>query len=194
MAPTSNTSSTRRSACETRAAILDSAVSEFTRVGYEATTLEGIAENLNLTRPAVLYHFKSKELLLQAVIDPAFNNVEAVVDTLPIVDSPTRKQQKTAVRTILDVLIENRGGTAVVARTPTTSLTCGIGERTQRLNVLMGFTLVGKSFDTDPALQVRAMACLAALSGLMAARVPVDITDEAQRETITNGLVALLRS
>jgi AcrR family transcriptional regulator len=51
-----------------RKALLDAAVAEFTRKGYEAATVAGIAERAGVTTGAVYSHFRSKvELLLEAV-------------------------------------------------------------------------------------------------------------------------------
>ncbi len=53
----------------TRDRILDAAVGSFGTRGYEATSLDALAAGLGLTKQAILYHFASKEILLEAVID-----------------------------------------------------------------------------------------------------------------------------
>ena len=77
--------------------MLDAALASFGARGYEATSLDAIAANLGITKQSILYHFTSKEQLLEAVIDrsaielaellegaianagPGFARVEAVV-------------------------------------------------------------------------------------------------------------------
>ena len=77
--------------------ILDAALASFATRGYEATSLDGLAEGLGLRKQSILYWFTSKEVLLEAVIDRSaqelagaleealagagdgFNRVEAVV-------------------------------------------------------------------------------------------------------------------
>ena len=49
--------------------ILDAALASFGTKGYEATSLDVLAAGLGVTKQAILYHFASKELLLEAVID-----------------------------------------------------------------------------------------------------------------------------
>jgi TetR/AcrR family transcriptional regulator len=49
--------------------ILDGALASFGTKGYEATSLDALASALGLTKQAILYHFASKEALLEAVID-----------------------------------------------------------------------------------------------------------------------------
>ena len=49
--------------------ILDSALISFASRGYEATSLDALAEVLGVRKQSILYWFASKELLLEAVID-----------------------------------------------------------------------------------------------------------------------------
>jgi len=48
--------------------ILDAALAQFGRRGYEATSLDALASELGLTKQAILYWFPSKEALLDAVV------------------------------------------------------------------------------------------------------------------------------
>jgi AcrR family transcriptional regulator len=77
--------------------VLDAALSSFSTRGYEATSLDALAAGLGVRKQTILYHFASKETLLDAVIDrgagelgdaleaalvgagPGFSQVEAVV-------------------------------------------------------------------------------------------------------------------
>ena len=49
--------------------ILDAALSSFAQRGYEATSLDALAEGLGVRKQSILYWFPSKEALLEAVID-----------------------------------------------------------------------------------------------------------------------------
>jgi AcrR family transcriptional regulator len=53
----------------TRERILDEALASFGSRGYEATSLDALAATLGLTKQAILYHFTSKEALLESVVD-----------------------------------------------------------------------------------------------------------------------------
>lgn len=53
----------------TRARILDCAMRLFAGIGYAAATNARIAEEAGLTRGAMLYHFPSREALVEAVVD-----------------------------------------------------------------------------------------------------------------------------
>ena len=52
----------------TRERILDEALSSFGAKGYEATSLDALAQVLGVTKQAILYHYASKEALLEAAI------------------------------------------------------------------------------------------------------------------------------
>lgn len=62
--PAKETPKSRR----TRAGILDAAMRLFAEVGYHAATNALIAEAANLTRGAMLYHFSSREELVEAAV------------------------------------------------------------------------------------------------------------------------------
>lgn len=49
--------------------ILDAALASFATRGYEATSLDALADSLGVRKQSILYWFPSKEALLEAVID-----------------------------------------------------------------------------------------------------------------------------
>lgn len=59
----------RRPRGETADRILDAALVSFGSRGYEATSLDALAEGLGLRKQSILYWFSSKEALLEALID-----------------------------------------------------------------------------------------------------------------------------
>lgn len=63
----------------TPARVVDAALRAFGSVGYDATSLDALAGELGIRKQTILYHFSSKEQLLDAVIDQAGAEL---VDTL----------------------------------------------------------------------------------------------------------------
>ncbi|MFI9379838.1 TetR/AcrR family transcriptional regulator [Kutzneria sp. NPDC052558] len=53
---------------DTRQRIQDAALAVFAERGFEQATLREIAERLEITRPALYYHFKTKEEILDAAM------------------------------------------------------------------------------------------------------------------------------
>lgn len=60
--------------------ILQSAVRLFVTKGYHAATLQDIADELGLTRPAFYYYFRSKQEILEAICRKAVEAADAVVN------------------------------------------------------------------------------------------------------------------
>jgi AcrR family transcriptional regulator len=58
-----------RTRTDTRARIQQVAVELFTEHGYEGTSLREIAERLGVTKAALYYHFKSKEDIIQSLVE-----------------------------------------------------------------------------------------------------------------------------
>ncbi|MHA6667437.1 TetR/AcrR family transcriptional regulator [Homoserinimonas sp. A447] len=83
------------------------ALAEFATAGYAGTSLARIAELAGLSKSSVLYHYASKEALLEAAIGPAIDRMGAILDT-------TSAQPLTAERRgefivgFVDFLLEHR--------------------------------------------------------------------------------------
>lgn len=60
------------------------ALDEFAAAGFAATSLQRIADLAGTSKASVLYHYDSKELLLEAVISPALDDLTRFVDGLTV--------------------------------------------------------------------------------------------------------------
>ena len=61
--------------------ILDAALSSFATRGYEATSLDGVAKGLDLTKQSILYWFPSKDALFEAVIARSAGDLSEALET-----------------------------------------------------------------------------------------------------------------
>jgi AcrR family transcriptional regulator len=68
-------------ATNTRERILDEALTSFGTKGYDGTSLDALASLLGVTKQAILYHFASKEQLLEAVIDRSAAELAATLES-----------------------------------------------------------------------------------------------------------------
>lgn len=59
--------------------ILDAAMTAFGGRGYDATSLDDLAADLGIRKQSILYHFPSKEALLDAVVDQAVGELTGVL-------------------------------------------------------------------------------------------------------------------
>src|SRR5207247_6401989 len=63
-----------------RQQILQTAQRLFAERGYDATSLQMIADEMGLTKAAVYYHFRAKNEILQAAMQPGIERLEALLD------------------------------------------------------------------------------------------------------------------
>jgi TetR/AcrR family transcriptional regulator len=61
--------------------ILDAALASFASRGYEATSLDAVAKELELTKQSILYWFPSKDALLEAVIARSASDLSGALET-----------------------------------------------------------------------------------------------------------------
>lgn len=80
-----------------RDAILSAALTVFAKHGFEGASLLEIANHAGTRHPVILYHFGSKELLWQAVINHIFNFGDLHVNRYRNVDAWTRDLEPLAV-------------------------------------------------------------------------------------------------
>ena len=72
---------------ETRGLILEAAEGEFARWGFQSARLSDIADIVGITRTSVLYHFKDKPSLYQAVLERTFKALsDRVIERLDATD------------------------------------------------------------------------------------------------------------
>jgi len=68
----------------------------FAEQGFDGTALQQIADRLGFTKAALYYHFRSKDELLSAVVEPFFTDVEPVMDASEAAaerKAPTRRKR-----------------------------------------------------------------------------------------------------
>ncbi|MCF2531587.1 TetR/AcrR family transcriptional regulator [Yinghuangia soli] len=61
--------------------VLSAAVELFGEHGFAGTSLQAIADRVGVTKAALYYHFRTKDELLDALLRPALNDLDRVLDT-----------------------------------------------------------------------------------------------------------------
>ncbi|GGI47398.1 AcrR family transcriptional regulator [Agromyces flavus] len=82
------------------------ALEQFATVGFAASSLQHIADGAGYSKSSVLYHYASKEALLEAAIEPAVAEFEAVLDEYLGGSGPERR--RVLVDRIVDLLLVHR--------------------------------------------------------------------------------------
>ncbi|MEU0489110.1 helix-turn-helix domain-containing protein [Nocardiopsis sp. NPDC006139] len=95
---------------DTRAEIQGVALDLFGRQGYEKTSLREIAERLDITKAALYYHFRSKEDLLRALVEPLRRDMEGFLEG---VDGLARDAPEEVLGAYFDICV--RHGTLLTA-------------------------------------------------------------------------------
>ncbi|MGV8884359.1 MAG: TetR/AcrR family transcriptional regulator [Microbacteriaceae bacterium] len=83
------------------------ALAEFAHAGYAGTSLQRVAELAGLSKSSVLYHFASKEALLESVVGPALDRVERILNDLTG-EGLAGERRITFVSDFVDLLLEHR--------------------------------------------------------------------------------------
>src|SRR6186997_767424 len=79
----------------TRQAALTAARTLFVRQGYDATSLQAIADEMGVTKANVYYYFRTKAEILEALLAPMADALDRLLDAaerLPHGDQPTPDQ------------------------------------------------------------------------------------------------------
>lgn len=102
---------------QTRKQILETAQRLFTERGYDATSLQLIADELGLTKAAVYYHFRAKSDILRAVLQPGIDRLKALVDETTAIRG-RRARAEHMVEGFTDFLVQNRAYAVMAALDP----------------------------------------------------------------------------
>jgi AcrR family transcriptional regulator len=173
---------------DTRARILDAALDVFSEHGFEGSSLQQIADRLDLTKAALYYYFRSKDELLEALVEPAITGLNEILDACSGErDTPARRKE--FLKHYLDYFLRQRRLIAYISRDLATlahpALSAGNEERRTRVEAILAGS------DLDFSDQVRVTM---AFGGMQAAIAQYPDADEAElREVLLDAGAALLR-
>jgi TetR/AcrR family transcriptional regulator len=77
----------------------------FSTSGYHATSLQRIADVAGVSKASVLYHYASKEVLLEAALSPAIDRLAGILDQAGGLTGDDRTR---FLENMVDVLLEHR--------------------------------------------------------------------------------------
>jgi AcrR family transcriptional regulator len=87
------------------------ALEQFASVGFAGTSLQHIADEAGYSKSSVLYHYASKEALLEAAIEPAVVEFEEVLEGY--LAARDRGRRRRLVDRIVDILLVHRAAVHV---------------------------------------------------------------------------------
>ena len=185
--PTRGMSSRALQAEHTRQQILDTARRLFVERGYDATSLQAIADELGLTKAAVYYHFQVKDELLDAVMRPGVERIAALLDEAEAIRGRRARLEHMA-SGMADMLVENRRYAAMAASDPAAKRQNmdkeAVRQRERALTLCYG--------DNPTPLQRLAFAAVVGIADGVADLA--DLSDDELREALRQTMLRILRT
>ena len=170
----------------TRQQILATAQRLFTERGYNATSLQMIADEMGLTKAAVYYHFRAKSDILHATIKPGIRRLEALLDEAAGMRG-RRARMEHLVDGFVDFLVQHRQYAVMASTDPAAKRNKLDGERAtmsrRALTVLFGENPTGAERLAFNVLFF-IPECLPELA---------DLTDDELREALRTTILRMLR-
>ena len=179
--------STRAAQAEhTRQQILETALRLFTELGYDATSLQMIADEMGLTKAAVYYHFRAKSDILHATLMPGIQRVEALLDEAETMRG-RRAQIEHVVSGLADFLVRNRHY-AVMASNDPAAKRKKLDDESESMRRRVQHLFYGENPTGAERISFHAALCIPdSLPEL------VDLTDEELHEALQTTMLRILR-
>jgi AcrR family transcriptional regulator len=170
---------------QTRQQILDTAQRLFAEHGYDATSLQMIADEMGLTKAAVYYHYPAKSDILHAVMLPGIRRIEKLLDEVAALRG-RRARAEHLVNGFVDFLVGSRHFAVMASTDPAAKRFEDVDTETMRQRALT--LLFGDSPTGAERLAYNTMFYVPeSLSDL------VDLTDEELRQALRETILRILR-
>ncbi|MDX6353251.1 MAG: hypothetical protein QOF98_154 [Streptomyces sp.] len=171
---------------QTRQQILETAQRLFADLGYDATSLQMIADEMGLTKAAVYYHFRAKNDLLHECMKPGILRIEALLNEAATMRS-RRARIDHLVTGFVDFLVENRHF-AVMAATDRAAKRHRLDDTQDKMRERVITLFFGEHPTGAERLAYHAVFSVPDGLGEL-----VDLTDEELRETLQTTILRILR-
>lgn len=177
--------SAERTGAQTREAIIETAAHTFWAKGYESATLGEIADELGITRSAVLHHFDSKATLLGEVMAPLLVALDELLDRREQAGRLTPRTRRPFLVDLVDLICDHPAASGIMAFDLGVRYHLGeefhIGRRAQR------FAAIATVAQGDEYAAVRALSCVGAiLRPVYSSNGLIDLDDPGVRRTIVD--------
>jgi len=171
---------------QTRQRIIDTARRMFAEHGYDATTLQQIADEMGVTKAAVYYYFRTKAEIFREIVVPEFRAMNDLLDRVETVRSRSERV-KLVITGLVDMLMAQRAALAILQANPSIDIRIDSDNgsfeamRDRALTVLYG---ENPTPDQRAALYIN-IAIAVAVPAL------ADLPDDVLRDTLTRACTRL---
>jgi len=143
----------------TRQGILGAALEQFYAQGYEATTLQQLADQLGVTKAALYYHYRTKDALLEDVVGHWLDGaLQRTREMQPASDAEGRRE---ILGEFLRLLLDDQMVVGFLASDVSAINRPGVGERLDEMRARMSRLIADPKAGVEG--QVRAAAAIGAL-------------------------------
>jgi AcrR family transcriptional regulator len=163
------------------------ALARFRVSGFIGTSIADLAGALGVSKAAIYYHYRSKDALLQHLVDPLLDAIDACLQDH---NQPTRTARQ-LLGDYLAVLLAHRQVVPLIAADVAVLNHPSIGPRLRAQNQQLQSLLAAP--DTSPSARLRAEAALGAIWRPLIAQPPLDLTDPAHQHTLVDAAATTLQ-
>jgi AcrR family transcriptional regulator len=165
---------------DTRQRLLDVAMALVSQNGFAGTSLQMIADELGFTKAAIYYHFRTRDQLLIALMEPLLNQIRSVVELAESQRTP-RMQMDAMVHGFAGVVAKNRSLAAIMVFDPSVHRVLQLQPQwgdliARQLGLLM-------QLDSGPSGVIKATAIMTGLAGA-ATGAPLEIDEQSLTEEL----------
>jgi AcrR family transcriptional regulator len=165
------------------------ALARFRGSGFIGTSIADLAGALGVSKAAIYYHYRSKDALLQHLVDPLLDAIDACIhDYTPVASARAARQLLGA---YLAVLLAHREVVPLIATDVAVLNHPSIGPRLRVQNQQLQSLLAAP--DTSVAAKLRAEAALGAIWRPLIAQPPLDLTDPTYQHILVDAAVPTLQ-
>lgn len=182
----------RSKGARTRSAIIATALVAFRRDGYDGATLAGIADELGITRSAVLHHFTSKASLLREVVEPFVAQLDELLDRIEALQPIPNRTRRQLLTEVVDLIADNRDVAAML--TGDRAVNAHLDADLQVADRASRFVAITVGTEGSSLAATRSLAALGSVvRPLAAADDLVDFDDPATRRLLVDSALAVLK-
>jgi len=146
---------------DTRTRLIDAAADLFTRHSFAGTSLQMIADELGFTKAAIYHHFRTREQLLAAVLQPILDELRTVVESAEA-KRTAHARADYMLTGYATLAVRNRGLVAVLAADP--SVAAALNERAEWGDLIKRQLALLADVDPGPAGEVKAAMMFAGMA------------------------------
>jgi len=162
---------------DTRQRLLDVALALFIRHSFAGTSLQMIADELGFTKAAIYYHFRTREQLLIAAMEPILHQIRPVIEAADR-QRTAHARAESMLSGYADVVARNRSVAAVLTSDP--SVRGVLRDQPEWSDVIERQMALLAEPEPGPAGIIKATAILTGLAGA-AAGAAADIDEDSLR-------------